>query len=104
MDSIGRASDYVYAVALRGVTTVGMRKGPHERPKVHVVTKSDVGMRGASYVVGVFFNSIDANKACVGPGTFTVHNIDPSRVYPRGTMLDVVVIDNVTAASIATAP
>lgn len=69
--------------------------------KVHIVTKSDVGV-GAPYVIGAFFNSIDAANACKGPGTFTIYRVDPNRVYPRGTLLDCAVIDNATAGSLKT--
>lgn len=72
--------------------------------KVHVVTKADVGMGGAMFVVGVFFNKGAAVDACKGEGTFSIMTIDPNRAYKRGSMLDVDMIENVTAASIRTSP
>lgn len=78
-----------------------MNRGPIPRSvKAVVVTKEDVGV-GAPYVIGVFFNPVLAAAACTGPGRFVLHEVDPNRVYPRGTLLDCRLIDNVTAASIA---
>ncbi len=72
--------------------------------KVWVVTKADAGMGLAAYIIGVFFNEPAALAACVGPGTFTVLKMDPNRVYPRGTLLDCVMIDNITTGSLRTRP
>lgn len=69
--------------------------------KVFIVTKTDVGLGNAGYVIGAFFKHHLAVDACVGPGTFTIMKVDPNRAYKRGAMLDCETIDNVTAASIA---
>lgn len=71
--------------------------------KLHIVTKSDVDM-GAPYVIGVFTDHGLAVDACRGPGTFAIHSVDPDRAYRRGSMLDVEVIENVTASSVRTTP
>ncbi len=67
--------------------------------QLHVVTKSDVGL-DAPYVVGVFTNAAKAEAACTGAGRFVIARCDPNRVYPRGTLLDCYVLENVTTGSL----
>lgn len=71
--------------------------------KLHIVTKSDVGL-GAPYVIGVFHAIEIAEAACVGPGSFMILTADLDRVYPRGKLLDAVAITNVTTGSLKTEP
>lgn len=76
-----------------------MTRAPQNSPKWHIVTKSDDGV-GAPYVIGLFTQVEMAESACKGAGRFIIHSVDPNRVYPRGTLLDCRLIDNLTAASV----
>jgi hypothetical protein len=80
-----------------------MGRLPDRSVKLHVVTKSDDGV-GAPYVIGVFTNRVMAENACKGVGRFIIHDLDPNRVYPRGTLLDCTLIDNITSGSVAARP
>lgn len=76
-----------------------MGRGCSKPFQLHVVTKSDVGL-DAPYVVGVFTDSIRAVEACTGAGRFLITRLDPNRVYPRGSLLDCALIDNITTGSL----
>lgn len=77
---------------------------PTAKPfQLHVVTKSDVGV-DAPYVIGVFTDAVKAGQACKGPGRFIIHRCDANRVYPRGSLLDCAVIEQITAASLKVTP
>jgi hypothetical protein len=68
-----------------------------------VVTKSDTDM-DAPYVIGVFTDRVLADAACIGPGTFHVAGCRENRIYRRGDLLDVTVVENVTTYSLRTTP
>jgi hypothetical protein len=86
------------------VGQLALMAGRHHEPfQFHVVTKSDVGL-DAPYVVGVFTNAAKARNACIGAGRFIISRCDPNRLYPRGTLLDCALIDNVTTGSLKVGP